>query len=138
MPNRVVIISAAPLIAGLVLEVDGWPQRRHQIGVNVGTEPIEDGSEITDHAVRQPDVLRLTGIVGTLSGAQRPRTAWETIRRLADSNTVVEVVTEWASYPEALILSAIADTTGRDLTFQLTLREIIRVAAPIQVPRVVR
>ena len=136
MPNAAIVISAASLVTGLVLEVDGWPQRRHQIGVQIGTEPLEDGSEITDHATRQPDVLRLTGIVSTLRGAQRPRTAWEALQRLAGPPpTVVEVITEWGNYPEALILSAVAgDTTGRDLTFALTIQEIVRVAAPVQVP----
>ena len=135
MPNQAVVISAATLVTGLVLEVDGWPQRRHQIGVRIGTEPLEDGSQITDHATREPDVVRLTGIVGTLGGAQRPTTAWETLRRLAGPPpTVVEVITEWGNYPEALILAVAGDTTGRDLTFALTVQEIVRVAAPVQVP----
>lgn len=134
MPNSPVVISASSLVTGLVLEVDGWPNRRHQASVAVGTEPLEDGSEITDHAQRQPRTQRLTGIVGTLNGAQRPRTAWETVLRLMDTNTVVEVITEWERYDEALILSAIGDTTGRDLTFALTVQEIVRVGPPIEVP----
>lgn len=134
MPNSPVVISASSLVTGLVLEVDGWPNRRHQASVAVGTEPLEDGSEITDHAQRQPRTQRLTGIVGTLNGGQRPTTAWQTVLRLMDTNTVVEVITEWETYAEALILSAIGDTTGRDLTFALTIQEIVRVGAPVEVP----
>ena len=107
--------------------VDGFPDGIHKIELTTGGEPLEDGRQVTDHAVARQDRLTLTGWVSDFNGGNRPHDAWETIRRISKSLTPVDVITEWGVYPEMLIKRAEAPQTHRGMRFTLELEEVLRV-----------
>ena len=136
MPNRPLIEGAATQL--LIVDpdgtqrpisavIDGYPEATHKLDTMVGGEPLEDGRQVTDHAVAQQDKLTLTGWVSDLNGGERPRQAWDELRRLHAASRPVRVMTEWGVYPEMIIRSAEAPQTGRGMRFTLELVEVIRV-----------
>ena len=127
MPNMALIPHAATRIAPLVGLVDGYPTATHKLETTTGGAPIEDGRQVTDHAVARQAKLELTGWVSDFNGGNRPHDAWEEIRRLHKASKAVTVITEWGVYPEMLIVSAEAPQTARGLRFTLVLEEVIRV-----------
>lgn len=130
MANRPVILSAATYIEGLVLLIDGFPSERHVVSTRVGSESIEEGTRISDHVTPMPALLKLTGIVSDLGGAQRPTNAWQEIRRIHRAGLPVRVITEWGIYPRMVIERCEAHTAARGMRFDMDLREILIVAAP--------
>lgn len=127
MPNVAIVPSAAtriPIIEGVV---DGFPEAIHRLETSTGGEPLEDGRQVTDHAVARQAHLTLTGWVSNFRGGDRPGRAWGTIQRLHRSVTPVRVITEWGVYDEMLIFRAEAPQTSRGLRFTLELREVLRV-----------
>ena len=131
MPNRPVIIRAQTLLTPLIIYVDGYPRRSHKLATRTGGEPLEDGREVTDHAVAEPRMLVLTGIVSDFGGPHRPRTAWRVIEDLHQAEEPIAVVTEWRTYPEMLIARCEGIAQGRGLRFELELREVLRVQGAV-------
>ena len=130
MPNVALIPRAETRIAPLVAVVDGFPDLTHKLETTTGGEPLEDGRAVTDHAVARQSRLVLTGMVGDLNGGDRPREAWETIRRLHKEVAVFTVITEWGTYQEMIIRRAEAPQRARGMRFTLELEQIIRVGVP--------
>ena len=62
MANTPIILSARTLVEGLTL-VDGFINPRHILASAIGSEPLEDGSQVTDHITNLPRQLSVTGIV---------------------------------------------------------------------------
>ena len=116
----------------LTAVVDGYPEGTHKLETVTGGEPLEDGRSVTDHAVARQDRLVLTGWVSDFNGGERPREAWETIRRLHRAVTPLNVVTEWGRYSEMIIRRAEAPQTTRGMRFTLELEQIIRVGVTDQ------
>ena len=127
MPNVALIPNAATTIAALTAVVDGFPDGTHRLETTTGGEPLEDGRQVTDHAVARQARLTLTGWVSDFNGGNRPHDAWETIRRLHKSVTTVDVITEWGVYREMLIRRAEAPQVNRGMRFTLELEEVLRV-----------
>ena len=127
MPNVAIIPGAAARIEPLVAVVDGFPEEGHRLRTDTGGEALEDGRDVTDHAVAVQDELTLYGWVSDLNGGHRAGEAWQEIRRLAKELEPVVVVTEWGTYSEMLIVEADAPKRSRGLRFTMKLREIIRV-----------
>ena len=129
MPNSPLIIRAASLVQGLTLFVDGYPNHVHKITTRIGGEPLEDGRDVTDHVVAAPEDVVLTGSVSDMVGGQRAKRAWQAIEELHAKSEPVRVITEWGIYPEMVIARCEAQPAGRGMTFELTVREILRVSA---------
>ena len=127
MPNVYLIPDASTSIEALTAVVDGFPQTQHTLELTTGGEPLEDGTEVVDHAVVRQAHLTLTGWVSDLNGGQRPAEAWDAIGRLQKILLPIEVLTEWKTYPQMLIQRAAAQYVGRGMRFTLELSEIIRV-----------
>ena len=127
MPNVALIPRAGTSIAELTAVVDGFPETAHKLETTTGGEPLEDGRNVTDHAIAREEQLTLTGWVSDFNGGERPAEAWENIRRLHREVTTLEVVTEWGTYPEMIISRCNADPHGRGMRFRLELHQIIRV-----------
>ena len=146
MPNVALIPGSATEIAPLSAVVDGFPELTHKLETTTGGEALEDGTDVQDHAVARQERLVLQGWVSDFNGGDRPREAWETIRRLQKSETPFAVLTEWASYREMIIRRAEAPQTARGMRFTLELEEIKRVgltttdlpASEVSTPAVVR
>ena len=76
MPNAALITDAGVVIDLIGDRVDGWPELTHKLETNIGGEPLEDGREVTDHAVARQDRLVLTGWVSDItSGVGRQQQA---------------------------------------------------------------
>ncbi len=135
MPNVALIPEAASQIAPLMAFVDGFDDDEHTLETATGTEPLEDGTEITDHAVARQEKVRLTGHVSdwgppTSIGVAPPgrvRDAWEEIRRLHKEVAVVELVTELGVYPNMIIRRVKSHRDGRGMMFVMELEQVIRV-----------
>ena len=127
MPNVSLIPGAATEIEPLAAVVDGYPELTHKLETTTGGAPLEDGTDVTDHAVARQDQLVLTGWVSDFSGGDRPRDAWDVVRRLQKAKIPFAVSTEWGYYPEMIIRSAEAPQTSRGMRFTLVLEEVIRV-----------
>ena len=107
--------------------MDGWPSASHRLETTTGGEPLEDGAQITDHAVARQARVTLEGWVSDWSGGDRPAAAWDAIRTLQKSAEPVDVMTEWATYPEMLIRRAEAQHTARGMRMRIEFEEVIRV-----------
>ncbi len=127
MPNVALIPGAGTVISVFADLVDGYPDGAHKLETTTGGEPLEDGREVTDHAVARQARLSLTGWVSDFNGGDRPLMAWEEIRRRHKAVKPVAVLTEWGAYPEMLIRRAEAPQTARGMRFTLELEEVIRV-----------
>ena len=128
MPNTPIVISAASVIDGLLLFVDGYPDEQHRLTTRTGSEPLEDGREVTDLAVAEPAELRFTAAVsdfGGASGARNPREAWGEIRRIHVESELMAIVTEWGTYENMLITSATATPAGRGMSVDLEVTEVL-------------
>ena len=55
MPNVVLFPERTSRIPILLDVVDGVPETSHELDVWVGGEPLEDGVEVTDHAVARQE-----------------------------------------------------------------------------------
>ena len=107
--------------------MDGYPTGTHRLETITGREPLEDGTEVTDHAVAQSAQLTLEGWVSDFNGGQRPRAAWDAIRELQKSKAAVTVITEIGLYHNMLIYRAETPQDIRGIRFSIELREIQRV-----------
>ena len=136
-------------IEPLVAYVDGYLDEQHRLSVNKTEFPVESGAQLTDHAVRQPTKLTLTGWTSDVLRAaeadqgvpalERAAIAWAAIERLVAAREPVDVVvTLLGTYPSMLITSATAPVsadTGRALRFTLELEEVQLVGVTVEAGR---
>ena len=127
MPNVALIPRAETRIEPLTAVVDGYPDALHRLETATGGEPLEDGRQITDHAVALEDRVTLTGWVSDFGGADRPANAWDAIRRLHRELEPVDLTTELGIYKEMLIKRVETHHTARGIRFTLTMQQILRV-----------
>lgn len=119
----------SPVIDGIA---DLWSEDEHEITVAKTRQPLESGATLTDHAVRLPNKLTLTGLASDLGvrGAQRGAESWERIRELMDARTRFNVWTPVGYYADMLITSAKTTRnagTGGGLIFKIELEEVLLV-----------
>ena len=124
-----VAFPTAVRIEELEDSMEGYPDVKHRVGVQLGTAPLEDGTVTTDHATPMPAELVLEGRVGDQGpgGTRSPQAAWETILDLTRHPVPVEVLTPWAVYPEMMLTRADADQVGKGMVVNLRLKELQRV-----------
>lgn len=134
MPNEPIVLAAETVVVGLDAEIDGIPRRQHTLTTRLGTEPIETGAEVTDHAATLPRQVTLSGIITSLNGTDRVTGAWDAIERLWESKEPFRLITEWGVYDDMLIASLPSETAGRGMRFEAHLQQIDRAPAPIILP----
>ena len=136
MPNVPLIIRAQSLVEGLSFIVDGFQSHQHKLTTRTGGEPLENGREVTDHAIAAPTQVVLAGTVSSLGGGGRPTAAFKTIALIHAKSEPVRVITQWATYPEMLITRCEPISSGLGMRFEMELTEILRVegAAGAAVP----
>ena len=118
--------------------VDGYYAEEHKLKVSKTTYPVESGASLVDHAVREPNKLKLQGWVSELmpspdaslatANSERGTAAWVEILRLMEERQPLTVVTALAVYVNMLITSATAPvdrTTGLSLQFTIELEEVL-------------
>ncbi len=131
-------IESETAIIGLVARIDGYLSEEHDASVRLSSYPVESGASLTDHAVRQPNVLKLVGWVSDLLRAEtadrttplqeRGALAWAEIDRMMNTRDPVIVLTRFGVYSDMLITRASApvnDQTGRGLQVSLELQQVV-------------
>ena len=122
------ILGAGASVDKIDLLVTGYSDVKHELMSQIGTEQVEDGSQITDHVVAMPTKLSLVGHVSDISmGPDAAGDAWEEIRKLHREKAIMKVITEWGIYDEMVIKSADTMQNTRGMEFSLTLQHIVRV-----------
>ena len=133
-----ILPAASTRIGPLAHVVDGYHAEEHQLKTRKTTYPVESGAALTDHAVRDPNKLKLQGWASDLlpagasgqgaSRSDRAALAWGEIGRLMADRELVTAATMLGTYVNMLITSASAPvdrTTGRALRFSLELEEVL-------------
>ena len=137
--------------AGLSVVIDDYLSERHEARVSVSAHPVESGTRVSDHAVRDPYHLELVGYVSdvlapgiqgfvpdfaalfsvlTRRGApleERATRAWAAILAAIDPPQTLDVITLLGHYTSMVITKADApqdNTTGRGLLVTLQLDEL--------------
>ena len=129
MPNVALIPEQNASIDGLDEVVSGFLNMTVKLRTHIGDEPLEDGSNINDHAITQNTILILQGVVSDLSdkGTSAASTAFQRFQDLYSKVSILTVVTPWAVFEEMLIDRLDSHQQGRGMLFTLELRKIIRV-----------
>ncbi len=125
-------------IVALGRTVDGYYAEEHKLKVSKTSYPVESGATLVDHAVREPNKLKLQGWVSDLMPSasatltavrsERGTAAWLEILRVMEERQPLSVVTALAVYDNMLITSATAPvdrTTGLSLRFTIELEEVL-------------
>ncbi len=128
MPNVALYPSRTTRIPILQGVVNGFPSTTHKFRATKSTVPLEDGTVISEHAISQPESLRLYGLVSDLTskGLKGPAEALAQLRKLHQELEPLQVLTPWGAYEEMLITEiTVEQQTG--MTFTLVLEQVIRV-----------
>ena len=133
MPNAALIPERATSIPALTAVVDGYPDTVHRLNTAIGGAPLEDGAEITDHAVARQAELILTGWVSGLSDETggKPARAWAAIEQLHEALSPVTVITEYRTFTEMILRRVEARQQGLGARFTIHAEQIIRVGAGV-------
>ena len=72
--------------------------------------PVENGSPISDHAIVLPDVVEISAEMSNYDGTskiggERSKTAWQQLKNLRNTRTLVDVSTEHELYKNMVISS---------------------------------
>lgn len=128
MPNIPLFPRQNVRIAELANDVPGFYETALSFEAHVGTEPLEDGSNVNDHAVANRFTLSLRGVLSDLSTQTTPvKDAIARIDELFRNATPVTVTTPLQDFPEMIIARFHARQQGRGVEFDMTLIKVIRV-----------
>lgn len=130
MPNVVLMPEKSTRVPALDDYISGWMSTSYKLRSHIGSEPLEDGSSVHDHAVASSTGLVLRGFVSDLSqlGPSAPAAAWQKLEEYHRDSTALQVITPWASYAEMIIQRCEARERGFSMDFALELMKIIRVS----------
>jgi hypothetical protein len=139
-------MSLTSLIAGIrkasidSIELDASVEELHQSRARVTKHPVEEGADVGDHVVPEPDGLRITGLVsnhpidvfdfetGTQDG--RAETAYGQLLYLMNEKQPITVVTTLNTYDDMIIESVEVPRNarlGNTVRFSATLTALRRV-----------
>lgn len=127
-------ISVFPALAtnapALAAVIDGYTNISHRLGSRVGSEPLEDGASISDHAVAAPKELSLEGEVSGLNVlgiSAKAGAAWALLSQFNKESKLINILTPWGFYENMIIRSLNAKQVGSGMRFSMELREVKRV-----------
>jgi hypothetical protein len=110
------------------LELDATMDESHEWTAEATSNPVEEGSPVTDHIIEQPDKLKLRGVVtdaptvlsntaadliGSLVGS-RSQDAFELLRAIIKQREPVTVYTKHRIYPDMVLTSLNIPRTPTD------------------------
>lgn len=130
-----------PIIGAI--ELDASLQELHGKRVRKTKNPRQEGTIATDHAIVEPDLVRITGVVtnspDVIAAATRPgfnnpnrhKSAWQELEALAVSRELVDVFTTLKSYRNMMLIDLqtprnAGNTNGLVFTAVLEETEIAR------------
>jgi hypothetical protein len=100
--------------APAVIEFDATLSQTHLMQASVTRHPVEDGSQITDHIIDQPDAISLVGIISNTplvflgflgDSPRRAEEAFQKIEEMKSAGQLVEVTTSLKNYTNMAITS---------------------------------
>lgn len=125
------------------IAMDITDSQDHVFESTITSNPIEDGSQVTDHIINEPDKLTLKGMMTDspvrfasgvqdiaeqgLGGESRSKSTFDTLKELRDSKTLVTITTTLNIYTNMAIRSFTVprnSTTGNTLPFTLDLLKV--------------
>lgn len=110
------------------LELDATLEEAHEWTAEATSNPVEEGSPVTDHIIEQPDKLKLRGVVtdapmvlsntaadliSALVGS-RSQDAFELLRAIIKQRETVTVYTKHRIYPDMILTSINIPRTPSD------------------------
>ena len=138
MPDITYIVTRGETyIIPLLAVVDGYHTEHHTLRLSTTSYPVETGGALTDNAVREPSIVRLSGVVSDVLAAShssvytgKNTVAWAAINNLMHNRILVEIVTKIAVYSNMIIIRCEAtrdvNTGSEALRFEMTLQEVLR------------
>ena len=143
MPHVYIITRGETYIVPLLATVDGYHTENHTLRLSTTSYPVESGGALTDNAVREPTIVRLSGVVSDVIASSHSSVyegkdagAWDAIYTLVDNRTLVDIVTPIAWYQRMIITRCETNrdvNTGDGLRFELTLQEVLRAESQLLV-----
>ena len=125
MPNAALFPSREYHIPVFMDVIDSLLTAEHNLQVSTGGQPVESGRMAIDHAVAEPDRIRLTGQLSDFYGPNRIFEGWDKMRRVMRDLEPVRLVTPVHTYEEMLIVGLNGPHTGLGIRFEIMLEEIL-------------
>lgn len=75
------------------LLVDAFTSERHQRKNTITKYPVEDGIQLSDHMITDPDILAVTGIIEPILDGSNLATAYKTLKDIRTNKELVTIVT---------------------------------------------
>jgi len=117
--------------------VDLYVDEKHRADNEITDFAIEDGGNVSDHAVKKPEMVTLTGVVSNLSSfadrlfikdQAKAQNGYQQLIDALESKTLLKVITQARVYDDMLIQSLNSKTvdvlTGGEATFEIILKRI--------------
>ena len=118
-------------VAGLDMHVTGYTDATLKLSVATGDEPLEDGTEATDHAIARAEEIALVAYVAGFRDSRQDKQqvadAVAAIRRVHKQVEPFIVLCPWGRFEEMLLIGADSESHGLGLRIVLQFRQIIRV-----------
>ena len=129
MPNVALVPALSTRITDLDDVVSTFLDLNIKLRTHVGTEPVEDGSSVNDHAVANSIGIVLSGTVSdqTTEGSAAAAAAFERMHRLHENPTPLTVITPWFVFDEVLIEEIDTRQRGAGMDFTAKLIRLNRV-----------
>lgn len=136
IPQSEILVNGISEVGGapfdLNFHVTGWGEPRHTLTSHIGTEPLEDGSLITDHVIAFPPKVSMKGYVSdVIEGGAAPEKTWDAIRDLHANEILMNILTEWGFYKDMVIRMAETKQTGRGMEFMMEFQHVVRVGLDV-------
>ena len=112
--------------------LDATISEDHQYNSRVTNYPLEDGTDITDHVILEPEIVQISGVVSDtplsfLSSFNRSVTAFNQLIRIHQNKERVTLVTGIKIYTDMVLTSLQVPReirTGQSLIFNMTLQKV--------------
>ena len=128
--SYILFAGKTSVIIDTLVNVADYYAEAHRVRVRKTNFPVESKASLTDHAVREPYVLRVTGIVSevTHGSTDVAVAAWAALLKAANAFQLVTVVTRLGTYRNMLlteIKAPVDATTGLSLDVDIELSEVL-------------
>lgn len=112
--------------------LDATLSETHQYTAKITSYPLEDGRDVSDHIIKDPPELQISGIVSDtplniLSAFNRSVDSFERLVRMFEAKQIITVVTGIKVYLNMVIVSLQVPrnvNSGQSLTFNIDLQRI--------------
>lgn len=117
--------------------VDLYINEKHRSDYNITSFSVEDGADVSDHSVKQPEILTLSGHISNLNSIlnrisikdqAKIQNGFQQLITAGDNKTILKVITNARIYDNMLIENIDSDPldveTGGAGTFTISLKRV--------------